>query len=130
MNNRKRTSDRNIQTVKYYRYEMRDGKKVRAEQIVNKQKQVRHAPGFADTDTKGSDTKGKPVVYFDMAITYIGGGELEGIVDPDSVNVIVHASNRATLVRKAKRELTEKDGFICPVINLPKPSVRIEGVVL
>jgi hypothetical protein len=97
---------------------------------VSRNRKKRGTEKWPHVDTKGSDIKGRFQTHFAMAISYVGDGELEGIVDAKSVNVVVHAGNRATLVRKAKRELTEKHGFVCPVINLPKPSVRIEGVVL
>lgn len=74
----------------------------------------------------------KPLSKFhltvDMAISYIGNGELEGsIANPD---VVVHATNRATLIRKAKRQLNEKYRIGSVWIVVPKPSKIIEGVVL
>lgn len=129
MINRKRTRGRNIQSIKYYRYEMRNGKRVRIE-VVGEPKQIHHPAGFPDTDTKLSDVRSRNTTSFNMDISYIGGGELEGIVKSESVNVVVHAGNRATLIRKAQRILTEKYGFMCPIINIPKPSERIEGVVI
>lgn len=129
MSNRKRTRGRNVQSIKYYRYEMRNGKKIRIE-VAGKPKQIHHPAGFPDTDTKLSDMRNRNVTPFNMSVSYVGDGELEGVVAMESEDVIVHAYNRATLVRKTKRILTEKHGFMCPVINLPKPSERIEGIVI
>jgi hypothetical protein len=57
--------------------------------------------------------------YFDMSITDIGE-ELEGvIVEPE---IIVHAGNRATLIRKAERELRQNHGILRPVVKTKAPS--------
>jgi hypothetical protein len=57
---------------------------------------------------------------FDMSINDIGEGELEGIVsDPE---IVVHAQNRPTLIRKAERELREKHSISRPVVRTKVPS--------
>lgn len=57
--------------------------------------------------------------YFNMSISDIGE-ELEGvIVKPD---VIVHAENRATLIRKAERQLREKHQVSHPIVAAKVPT--------
>lgn len=55
-----------------------------------------------------------------MSIADIGENELEGITsDPE---VVIHADNRATLIRKAQRELREKHNIPRPVVMTKVPS--------
>lgn len=57
---------------------------------------------------------------FDMSITDLGGGELEGIItDPE---VIVHGDNRPTLIRKSERQLREKHSVHHPEIKTKLPT--------
>lgn len=125
--NKKRSRGNKIQSIKYYRYETKGGKKVRIE-IASKPKQLHLPMGFPQVDQKLSDMTGRETTHFNMVVSYAGEGELEGVIEIPEV--IVHASNRATLIRKAARVLTEKHGFRCPVISIPAPSKRIEGIVL
>jgi hypothetical protein len=108
------------------------GKKV-GDEIIRVRRKVACKVGirFPKIEAKLSDTRGRYVNYFKMDISYVGDGELEGILHSNNgVEIIVHARNRANLVRKARRVLHEKHGINNPICSIPKPSVRIEGVVL
>lgn len=60
-----------------------------------------------------------PATHFKMEISDIGE-ELEGIVtEPE---VIVHGQNRATLIRKAERQLREKHGYQRPIVMTKTPT--------
>jgi hypothetical protein len=61
-----------------------------------------------------------PTTYFNMSIVSVDKSELEGIISEPEI--IVHAENRATLIRKAERELREKHNIQRPVVKTQIPS--------
>jgi hypothetical protein len=128
MSNRKRTSGRKVQTIKCAETIVVKGKKVNNPEA-GRLKQIKHMPLPArpTTVTHNPSRTGKTTV-FEMSVTYAGEGELQGIIE--APEVIVHAGNRANLIRRAQRVLREKHGVRNPAISIPAPSNRIEGIVL